>query len=73
MGYPVCLCNPNARELGTQSRPPPWVAGTYVLEPSPAAPRVLISRKLESEAGLGLKPRHSVWDAGIQSGILTAV
>ncbi|XP_051690087.2 bifunctional 3'-5' exonuclease/ATP-dependent helicase WRN isoform X3 [Oryctolagus cuniculus] len=49
----------NTKEPGTQLRPPTWVSGTQLPEPSPLPPSVCASRKLESGARAGHGPQTS--------------
>ncbi|XP_062069753.1 bifunctional 3'-5' exonuclease/ATP-dependent helicase WRN isoform X1 [Lepus europaeus] len=46
-------------EPGTQLRPPPWVSGTQLPEPSLLPPSICASRKLESGARAGHGPQTS--------------
>lgn len=50
---------------------PTLVAGTQVLESSPAASEVHLNRKLNSEIEPGLEPGTLKWDVDVLSDILT--
>lgn len=71
-GPQLVLGQAEARSWNSVWSSTPWqepnYLGYYLLPP-----RMCIIRKLGAKAELGLTLRHSVWDAGISSGILTAV
>lgn len=55
------------QEPVSQSRCTVWAAGTQYFSQHLPPPRVHISRKLQSEVVLGLKPDIPKWDVGVPS------
>lgn len=54
-------------KAGSSSRFPTWVARTHSLDPSPAAPRVHISRKLDRARHL--RDLNQIWDVQVSHAV----
>lgn len=57
-------------ETRTQSKYPKWLPGTHIIEPSPTACRLYVSKKLEFKVELRLNPGILIWDVRVPVGIL---